>query len=90
MRDERFTGVTSVRILGREYRIRNARDPEHARAVAAHVDRVMREIQAQAPDTQDAPILAALNIASDLLLCQEQLGVPRERMQALLDLIDSV
>jgi cell division protein ZapA (FtsZ GTPase activity inhibitor) len=82
--------VTSVRILGREYGIRNARDPEHARAVAAHVDGVLREILAHAPETQDAPMLAALNIASDLLLCQEERGVPRERIQALLDLIDSV
>jgi cell division protein ZapA (FtsZ GTPase activity inhibitor) len=89
VRDERL-GVTSVRILGREYRIRNARDPEHARAVAAHVDAVLRDILAQAPETQDAPMLAALNIASDLLLCQEEPGVPRERIQALLDLIDSV
>ena len=82
--------MTAVRILGREYRIRNARDPEHARAVAAHVDGVLREILAASPETQDAPMLAALNIASDLLLCQEEIGVPRERIQALLDLIDSV
>ena len=90
MQRERFAGVTAVRILGREYRIRNARDPEHAREVAAHVDAVLREILAQAPETQDAPMLAALNIASDLLLCQEERGVPRARIQALLDLIDSV
>ena len=90
MRNERFARVTAVRILGREYRIRNARDAEHARAVASHVDAVLREILAQAPETPDAPMLAALNIASDLLLCQEQRGVPRERIQALLDLIDSV
>ena len=82
--------MTAVRILGREYRIRNARDPEHARDVAAYVDAVMREILAQAPDTQDAPMLAALNIASDLLICQEEMSVPRERIRALLDLIDSV
>jgi cell division protein ZapA (FtsZ GTPase activity inhibitor) len=86
--------VTAVRILGREYRIRNARDPEHARAVAAHVDAVLREVLAHSPETQDAPMLAALNIASDLLLCQElcqeDTGVPSERIQALLDLIDSV
>ena len=82
--------MTAVRILGREYRIRNARDPEHARAVAAHVDGVLRDILAQSPETPDAPMLAALNIASDLLLCQQEIGVPRERIQALRDLIDSV
>jgi len=83
--------VTAVRILGREYRIRNAGDAEHARAVASYVDGVMREIQASVPDTQDAPILAALNIASELLVLRSRTGtVPNARLRALIDLIDSV
>jgi len=82
--------VTAVKILGREYRIRNAGDPEHAFAVAAYVDQMLRDIQASLPDTQDAPILAALNIASELLRLREQGTIPECRVRALIDLIDSV
>jgi len=82
--------VTVVKILGREYRIRNAGDPEHATAVAAYVDRTLRDIHASMPDTQDAPILAALNIASELLELRARDVVPEERIRALIDLIDSV
>jgi len=84
--------VTAVRILGREYRIRNAGDPDHAHAVAAYVDQMLREIQASLPDTQDAPILAALNIASELLMLRGygHSAIPDERVQAMIDLIDSV
>jgi len=82
--------VTVVKILGREYRIRNAGDPEHANAVADYVDRTLREIHASMPDTQDAPILAALNIASELLELRQAGAAPNSRVQALIDLIDSV
>lgn len=84
--------VTAVRILGREYRIRNAGDPEHAHAVAAYVDQTLREIQASLPDTQDAPILAALNIANELLTLRAcgQSAISQSRIRAMIDLIESV
>ena len=59
--------ATVIKILEREYRIRSDADPEHLEAVAAYVDQVLREVRQSTPDTQDASVLAALNIASELL-----------------------
>jgi len=51
---------------------------------------VLREVRQTTPDTQDASVLAALNIASELLRRRDLVAVPRERIQALIDLADSV
>ena len=56
-----------IKILEREYRVRTDADREHLEAVAAYVDGVLREVRRSTPDTQDASVLAALNIASELL-----------------------
>jgi len=80
---------TTVKILDREYRIRSDADPEHLEAVASYVDQVLREVRQSTPDTQDASVLAALNIASELLRTRQLVAVPRERIQELIDLIDS-
>jgi cell division protein ZapA len=81
--------VTTVKIGGREYRLRSADDPERAERAAEYVDHILREIQASSPDTHDAAILTALNIASELLRLRQSMPPP-ERMRALIDLIDSV
>ena len=78
-----------IKILDREYRVRTDADREHLEAVASYVDGVLREVRQTTPDTQDASVLAALNIASELLRTRETVSVPRERVQALIDLIDS-
>lgn len=82
--------LMTVKILGKEYRLRSEVDPDHLNSVAEYVDRLLREVRIGAPDTQDAAILTALNIASDLL--RERSGpMPlRERIQGLIELIDSV
>ena len=80
---------TTVKILEREYRIRSDADPEHLDAVASYVDQVLREVRKSTPDTQDASVLAALNIASELLRTRQQVAVPRERILELIDLIES-
>ena len=79
----------SVKILDREYRIRSDADAEHLEAVAAHVDSVLREVRRTTPDTQDAAVLAALNIASELLRARSLVAVPRERIRELIELVDS-
>lgn len=82
--------VTIV-VLGREYRVRSDADEGHLTTVAAHVDAMLRDLQRTTPDTQDAAILAALNIASDLLRIRDHgTGVSSVRIQALIDLVDSV
>jgi cell division protein ZapA (FtsZ GTPase activity inhibitor) len=80
---------TTVKILEREYRIRSDADPEHLDAVATYVDQVLREVRKSTPDTQDASVLAALNIASELLRTRQQVAVPRDRILELIDLIES-
>jgi cell division protein ZapA (FtsZ GTPase activity inhibitor) len=82
-------GRISIKILDREYRIRSDADPEHLEAVAAHVDNVLREVRRSTPDTQDAAVLAALNIASELLRARSLVAVPRERIRELIELVDS-
>ncbi len=80
---------TTVKILEREYRIRSDADPAHLDAVATYVDQVLREVRKSTPDTQDASVLAALNIASELLRTRKQVTVPRERILELIELIES-
>jgi len=80
---------TTVKILEREYRIRSDADPAHLEAVATYVDQVLREVRKSTPDTQDASVLTALNIASELLRTRQQVAVPRERILELIELIES-
>lgn len=80
---------TTIKILEREYRIRSDADPAHLEAVAAYVDQVLREVRGSTPDTQDASVLAALNIASELLRTRQMVAVPRERILELIERIES-
>ena len=83
--------MSSIKVLGKEYRIKSGVDPEHIQQVAEYVDRLLREVQHTTPDTQDAAILACLNIASDLLRQREgSLAVDPGRIEALIDLVESV
>ena len=84
------TGTTVIKILGKEYKLKTDADPGHLQSVAEYVDRVLFEVRRTAPDTQDAAILAALNIASELMMARELPTGQRERIQALIELIDSV
>ncbi len=83
--------MNSVKILGKEYRIKTDADPEHIERVAAYVDQVMRDVQRNTPDTQNAAVLAALNIASELMRARAaSLTIDGERIRALIELVDSV
>lgn len=57
-----------VAIVGEEYTIRSDAAPEHTRAVAEHVDAVLRRVQQTAPsaDGRRSAILAALEITDEL------------------------
>ena len=82
--------MTTIKVLGKEYRIKAGSDPEHLQTVAEFVDQTLREVQRSTPDTQDAAILVALNIASDLLRLRGGVStVEPARIQALIDLVDS-
>ncbi len=80
---------TTLKILGREYRIRTDEGEEHIAAVSEYVDGILREVRKTSPDTQDAAVLGILNIASELLRTRDSVIVPRERVQALIEQIES-
>ncbi len=80
---------TTIKILGQEYRLRADMEQAQLERVADYVDRVMRQVRESTSDTQDAAILTALNIASELLSTRGLTAVPNERIQALIDLVDS-
>lgn len=83
--------MIAVKLLGKEYRLKGDADPQHMQQVADYVDQVLHEIGRSHPDTLDAAILAALNIASELLRLRDSgCVVDGARIQALIDLVDSV
>jgi cell division protein ZapA (FtsZ GTPase activity inhibitor) len=89
--DAREAESVSIKIAGRAYRVRTDGDPAHLENVASYVDDVLRGILETTPDTSDAAILTALNVASELLELRDHLTVvPRERLKALVDLLDAV
>jgi cell division protein ZapA len=64
-----------VEIFGSTYRVRGEQGGEHLQRLAEIVDRKMRDIGGQLPSVPDSgkiAVLAALNLADDLLQCQQQ------------------
>jgi cell division protein ZapA len=62
--------VVKVRIVGEEYTLRTEASEAHTRAVAEHVDRLVRAILdgAAVVETHKAAILAALQITDELFI----------------------
>ncbi|MFQ5514549.1 MAG: cell division protein ZapA [Myxococcota bacterium] len=82
--------TTVIKLLGKEYRLKTDTDPQHLQEVAAYLDHRLLEARRSVPDSQDAVILAALNLASELLQVRSLPDAARARIQALIDLVDSV
>ncbi len=78
---------TSVRvsIVGDEYTLRSNAPEAHTRAVAEHVDRVIRQVLGSGTviETHKAAILAALQIADELLRTRAEQAELADRAQAL-------
>lgn len=74
MRDARRS--VSVTILGHEYKIRSDSDEAFVRRVAKLVDETMARIQerTRTVDSLDLAVLAAVNLASDLLTEKRRAG----------------
>lgn len=68
--------LTSVTIFGQEYAVRGGSDPEYVRRVAALVDARMRDVARTSHQVSSVrvAILAAMNIADELLRAQEEPG----------------
>ena len=60
--------TTRVTICGEDYTLKSDTQPEHTRAVAAYVDRAIREVMSSAAvvESHKAAILAALSITDEL------------------------
>lgn len=63
-----------VRIVGEEYTLRSDSDEAHTRAVAQHVDAAIRQVMSSGAviETHKAAILAALQLADELLRLRER------------------
>jgi cell division protein ZapA len=88
----------AVRILGHEYRIKSESDEAQVERVARYVDETMTRIRERTKtvDSLDLAILAALNLANDLLARREGSEAPwtaepvePQRLQALIHLAES-
>ncbi len=79
----RTTTTTDVEIFGTTYHVRGDKDPELLQELAEEVDGKMREIaqQVSTVDTAKIAILAALNIADELLQCRKQQEGERVEIQ---------
>jgi cell division protein ZapA len=74
-----------VTIVGDEYVLRSEAPEAHTRAVAEHVDRVIREVLGTGTvvETHKAAILAALQIADELLRERAAAAALAERTRGL-------
>ena len=84
----------SVRIRGREFRVVTDGDAEALERVAALVDRTMLRVERHAGtvDSYDAAVLAALNLARELLELREKSAPARvdaDRLRALVEQAES-
>jgi cell division protein ZapA len=77
----RKPAATEVEIFGSVYHVRGEKQPEYLHSLAEMVDRKMREIgqHVSTADTSKIAILAALNLADELVQCRtEQEGIRAE------------
>jgi cell division protein ZapA len=77
--------VIRVTIGSEEYTLKSDRPTEYTQAVAAHVDRTLKEVRSGGPivETHKAAILAALAITDELFQTRAQQGDMTHRLRAL-------
>jgi cell division protein ZapA len=87
----------AVRILGHEYRIKSDADEAAVQRIATYVNETMDRIRerTRTVDSLDLAVLAALNLANDLLACRKEAEgasgnlADGERIRALIALAES-
>jgi cell division protein ZapA (FtsZ GTPase activity inhibitor) len=85
-----------VHILGKEYRVRTDAEPETVRRAAELVAQMMERVRGRSgrSDTLDVMLLAALNLANDVIALREEQSAARPadpgRLADLLALLESV
>ena len=83
----------AVRILGHEYRVRTDSDPAEMQRVAAHVEETLARLRERTGtvDSLDLAVMAALNLARDLLAeraGRRADGPTAERLRILTDRVE--
>lgn len=75
--------LVHVEIFGQTYAVRAGGDSRFVEALAAHVDREMREVSktSGAVDSVRIAVLAALNIAAELFEARERLEQGDEKLR---------
>ena len=78
-----------VTILNEEYAIRSDTPPEHARAVAAYLDKAIRTVlhSGGVVETNRAVVLAALQITAELFDARSTLQATNESIASLSDYV---
>ena len=88
----------AVRIAGKEYRIRSDADGEWLQRVAQYVDESLRQIRerTRTVDSLDVAILAALNLARELMelreagpSASEEIRVEHSQLAELIDFVEA-
>ena len=80
--DQHGSRVVTVEIHGQQYPIRSGLDPAYVAELAAYVDEKMRLAARESPagDTLKLAVLAALNIADELLRCREASSMTNDHL----------
>ncbi|MBI4529977.1 MAG: cell division protein ZapA [Candidatus Latescibacteria bacterium] len=86
------TTVIPVKILGMEYMIEAETDPEYTKQVARYVDSKMREVMGNLPtqSIQNITIIAAMEMANELLRERREKEEINERMEQLVESLNKV
>lgn len=81
--------TVKVSILSEEYSIRSETPPEHARAVAAYLDKAIRTVlqSGGVVETNRAVVLAALQITAELFEVRSTLQATNDSISALSDYV---
>ncbi|MDH3283307.1 MAG: cell division protein ZapA [Myxococcales bacterium] len=84
----------AVTIRGREFHIRSDEEPEVLQRIARYVDETMNYVEQRTGtvDSRDVALLAALNMARELLEEKDRNaegGADPERLRALIDRVES-
>lgn len=79
--------TTSVTILGETYTLRTEASPERTRAVAEHVDQLVRRLMESGAvvETHRAAVLAALQITDELFTARGELSEVNRGVRELSD-----
>jgi len=84
--------METVEVFGQKYRLRSDEDEKHLRAVAAVVDRHMREVAGslRVVSTEKVAVVTAMNFASQLERHQREVGARQAALTKRVDMLIKV